>query len=659
MPYENPLQLNLSRETRRKCEDYILRSVRDAVAGSSVRDEDLKRWRDGLHGIPASYGSAAWENACRIEDGLIQEQRAQMVAQVMAAANRFPLVTVDGADDDSRENASHVETYISNTMKRRGFPKAFYGYADEAVCYPAGVLYVGWKEEVRKRRDVRYWDGESFDSDGNEVLVMAGERDETREYAPVPVLASDPAGGGHEFRSVPLLDFYLYPPDTPSIEQAAAVMERRYYSDNDLLNGIEEFGFDEDSVMEAIRQGARGGRSDTDNEGRERLGDTYGVEAAPGEDARPFECFLWYGYLPKLWDGNGRAELPRYLWNDLFCAVVCPACDTVLKLDFAPDTDEYPYALGSIQPETGSPYGMGICLLLEAEQQEATHYRRLAANCADLVASPVTIMADDAWELNRAHSIYPGAILREETPGSIRPYEMPNAPVVVATQMLDYTLQRGQRKTAAQGYGQVNPKQPLVAEMEGVMAATDTKFDFFQSNVFSVLPWVARRMVKLELQYNPNFAIALQGEGESVTLTAEQLSGQYEYNVAQLDQNASEQAKVQRDMAIAQLQQGFFQFLLETIGTPLAVFAEHKWRQTRDALSHLSVRKPEDYIGPKPPPQGIQPPPPPPLNPMDVMAQILPQMAGGGAGGMKSGANGNGQTPQAAMGVAGNGFNLD
>lgn len=654
MPYDSPLKLKLDKSVREKCERYILDSVRQAVAGSSIRDEDLLRWRDNLHGIPSSYGEAAWPNACRIEDGLIQEQRAQMVAQVMAAANRYPLVTVDGIDDVSRENAAHLETYLSQSMKRSGFPDAFYGYADEATCYPAGVLYVGWKENIEKKREVRYWDGASYDEEGNEVLLMPQERDAEMEYETVPVLTVSPEAGTHEFRAIPLIDFYMYPPDTPSLAQSLACMERRYYTDNELINGIQEYAFDEEKVFDTIRRGAKGYGSETDNEGRERRGDLYGTEAGEGL-AAPFECFVWYGYLPKLWEGE-RSELPRYLWNDLFCAVVCPSCNVVFKLDFAPDTDEYPFLMGSIHPESNSPYGMGVCLLLETEQEEATHYRRLAANCADLVAAPVTIMADSAWELNKAHSIYPGAILREETPGSIRPYEMPAAPTVIATQMLDYTLQRAQRKTAAQGYGQVNPKQPLVAEMEGVMAATDAKFNFYQANVFAILPAVAKRMVKLTLQYAPDFSVQLQGEGEEVTLTAEQLAGKYEYNVAQLDQNASEAAKVQRDIAIAQLQDGFFKFLIETIGTPLAAFLEHKWRQTRDALSHLSVRKPEDYIGPKPPPGGIPPPMPPPVDPMALMSQMIPGMGGGGGGKQNGAAGGNGVgVPALPMGGANGG----
>lgn len=644
MPYENPLKLSLSDEVRRKCEDWILTNVRETVAAHATRDEDLKRWKDGLHGIPAAYGSAAWDNACRIEDGLIQEQRAQMVAQIMAAANRYPLVTTDGTDDATRLSASQLETYIAQRQKQHAFPKAFYGYADEATCYAGGVLYVGWKEEVRKRRDVRYWDGESLDDEGNEVLLQSHEQQEDLTYEAVPITTVDSTRGGHEFRSVPLLDFYMFPADTPTLQASSAVMERRWYSDNDLWNGIEGYKFDKKAVEETVRMGARSGGS-TDNEARERNADAYGVEGAEG-DGHPFECFVWYGYLPKLYEG-GKAQLPRYLWNDIFCAVVCPAAQCVLKLDFAPDTDEYPYEMGSMHPETGSPYGMGLCLLLEAEQQEATHYRRLAANTADIVASPPIIMYNDAWELNKAHSWYPGAILRGETQGDIDFPEIPAAPTVIATQMLDYTLQRAQRKTAAQGFGQVNPKQPLVAEMEGVMAATDTKFNFYQANVFAILPWVAQRMVKLELMYNPNFSMELQGESGSETLTADKLAGKYEYNVAQLDQNASEAAKAQRDVAIAELQNGFFTFLMETMGTPLAVFAEHKWRQTRDALSHLSVRKPEDYIGPKPPPEGIQPPPPPPMNPMDMVSQLIPGMGGNG----NNASNGNGKP--VAMGGAG------
>lgn len=619
-----PLKLNLSKELREEVERYILRNVQETVTAHATRNSDLYRWRDMRHGIPNAFAASAWQNACQIEDGLLQEQINQLLAPMLKPLSSYPLATVDETDKASAEKAQAIEQWIAQVMQRRGFSDSFSLFADSAVCYPWGVHRTEWIQTERRKRAFLFWDGESVDDEGNPVLLNASERDPDGDYQEVPVLEPDGEEGGIEFACVAPWDFYLSPPDAPCVSAADAVMEHRRYTENDLLNGIADYGFDEEAVKEAIRY--CGG--DSTDEERERYRVTWGIEASPATFSNG-ECYVWYGYLPKLYDSEGEPRLPEYLWNDLFCAVVYPKANRVLKLDFSPYT-EYPYDTGTLLPEAGSPYGMGLGPMLESDQQEATHYRRVAANTADMIASPPIVMYNNAWELNKNQTLYPGSIFRGETKGDIEFASFPTAPNVVSVQMLDYTRNRAQAKSAAQGFGQVNAKQPLVAEMEGVLAATDVKFDLFQRNIYSIVPKVARRILTLYAQFQPGFQTNLLMEGEEVPIDAESLAGQYEFSVASSNQNASEQARIQRDAAILKIQNDYFTHIGNTFGTPLAFTQPAKWTACRDALSHMTVRKPERYLGTKPPEGGFAPPTP----------QLDPQAAIGAITGLLSGAQG-------------------
>lgn len=625
MPYDNPLKLKLSKDLREKCERYILENVANTVAVHKKRDEDLFRWRDSLHGVPTGYTTGVWKNSCQIEDGLMQEQRVQLVPSIVKPTSQSTLVLVNETTLSDATRAQHLEVWGNAQLQKRGFIEQFEYYADSCASYVAGVLATTWKETERKKRGLRYWDGESYDAEGEPLLVGAGERFDDVEYEAVPVLEPMETERGVDFAAVPLWDFYACPPDVASIDKASSVMERRFYTDNDFLNGIEDFDFEEDKVYDCLRFFSEA----TSNEERERVRNLWGIEDNLS-DFKQGECFIWYGYLPKCYGTDGRPELPKHLWNDRFCAVVYPAANCVLKLDFSPYDDEYPYDTGNLFGEVGTWYGLGICPMTEQDQQEATHWRRTASNTADMIAAPATIMADGAWELNKGQSLYPGAIFREETQGSIRPYEMPTAPTMISTQMLDYTRNRAQAKMAAQGFGQVNPKQPLVAEMEGVMAATDTKFDFYQHNVFKVVPKVYQKMLRWYQKFDPGFSATFLHEGAEVTISGEEISGQYDFSVAPLNSGQSEEARIQKDAAILKIQDEYIRFLMETIGTPLAGMQEAKWTACRDAMAHLGVRKPETYLKQKPPPEGLQPPAPA----ADPMAMVQELMAmGGGANG--------------------------
>jgi len=161
---------------------------------------------------------------------------------------------------------------------------------------------------------------------------------------------------------------------------------------------------------------------------------------------------------------------------------------------------------------------------------------------------------------------------------------------------------------------------------------------------------VAKRILTLYLQFQPGFSASLLVEGQEVTLNAEDIAAQYEFSIASLNQNASEEARIQRDTAILGIQTEYFTHLGNTFGTSLGFTQPAKWLACRNALSHMSVRKPEEYLGPKPPEGGFIPPPPP-VDPADAVGAITGLLSGA-MGGNGNAANNGGRNGQPSMATA-------
>jgi hypothetical protein len=653
--YDNaPVKFKLAAEVRKELDLTLLDECRMAVQKASDRDADLLRWFDMVHGVASTTGKQPWIGSCMIEDGLIAEQAVQIEAPMKAMLSR-PLAQIEAMTPDGKEKAEKTELWLNHVLKKEKYAPTYGGFISNGVRYPTAVLYCGWQTKMRQERSVMYWDGESTDELTGEKLLLPEPLDPEVEYEEIPVINMVPENGtGAEYRVVNLDDFYPFPADTPSMKKALAVYERVSLSESELLDGIDEAGYDKDAVMRILKFGA-GSDIELDNEVKERRDSWNGVQenGSGRNESGYFECFIRYGKLPKLWKDD-KPQLPKEYWRDMFYAVICPAAGIVFHLEIT-KLPRYPYFDGWMMQEPGSFYGNCLCTMLENDQAELTHFRRSMANEMDLEIHTPTIMYGGAWELNKSYKRYPGAVIKAENQGDIAMLEQkPSA--MWGVPLYQMTLQRAQAKAQAQGIGELGVKVRKQVEVQNVVGEADQKTSMFQTNLFRPCAEIFEFRVWLELTYNPNFSLTLAGQPKvsqppqlpqgmpmlpgthplpqsapqvetTVEITAEDLQGEFEFNVAGTDQNSSQEARIQRDQATGAILQRYEQvYMGVTSGQIPPQIGGWEWHFARTALMNIGERTPETLIG-------DAPPQPPMLDPMTGLP-MQPGMTGGQPGGM-------------------------
>lgn len=630
--YETAVQLKLTKEYRRDMEPVLLNRLNDALAASADRDADCADADDALEGVDAGGIFIPYEGACDIVDPIIREQHTTAVAQATPPLRRDTLIHVRSRRALFKEGARKTEVWLTDTLQEEKLPQAYYLYLSNIFRDKAAVMAATWCEETSEERITLYTPvGESgeyldtvADEDGEEQPFPYDPEDRVpgTKYAAIPHTREKRVQKA-DFRVVDLADFYLYPANAPSVKRATFVFERILLSQDDLLTGITTYGYDKEAVMELIKKGptndtaANGFRSRSaygDNSGgdnKARQDEIEGVSGAvmQGEDG-VYECFLGFGHLPKLWDAEGRADLPKKYWQQDACVMLCPGHGKVFKVDLSP-YPRRPYFMGSLLPKNGRAYGSGMVEILEPVAREMTHWTRAVSNALDHQITPVVVADDESFERNKNRQLWPGKWIKEgSVPNAIRPLQKERT-ALDGMNMLGFLKARAGGIVSAEGWGQVNEKQPLVAEMQMTMSATDTKFDLFQWNAYSILPDIGAWRVEMELLFNPDFAGSIDGPEKEEEITANDLRGEYRYAVAPMNSDTSDQAKQSRNAAKLNVQMGYFGAAMQFPDR-----AEFLYNGARQALVDMEERTPEDLLGAKPepfqapvmPPGGMPPP---------------------------------------------------
>jgi hypothetical protein len=163
---------------------------------------------------------------------------------------------------------------------------------------------------------------------------------------------------------------------------------------------------------------------------------------------------------------------------------------------------------------------------------------------------------------------------------------------------------RGKGLVAAEGYGQLDPKQRKNGEMQNVMSAADSKFDLFLTNFMMGVEDLFKRIAALHMQYDPEWM---------------QLRGEFKYIPTATSSTVTPQLRQQLAQAKLQAQQSYFAALMQM---PPEIHPM-LWHSYRTVLIDLGDRQPEAYLGPEP-----QTPQPVPAQVQQLVAQGMPaQMA--------------------------------
>ena len=635
--FSQTLKAKLDPDVRRDVENILLQRCEAAQTDAQDRNERLKNLALVLEGEKLPRMGEPWPNACSLVEPVVWTEVVQLHANMVAPLKRDPLVEASARFPGDEEKAVKQEAWLADTWRNEGFYDQFAFALWNLKRDHCAVMYYGWAEKVRQKRTVRYWDGESEDENGDPITLesdpttQAGEdgetlmAEETGIYLPLPHLEPTEKQRGGDYRVVDEANFYLYPSNAPSVDRAEMVFERWEMSEAELLDGISDYDFDEEAVLDLRGMGPTRPYSGTETD-REQKDDRQGItpNEAASEDG-VYECFLFFGRLPKLWETDGTARLPKWMWQDDFMGVICPAHNKVILLDFSPYA-ERPYFMWSLISEANRAMGAGIVQKLEGYAYEATHLVRNTLDSLDMGLQTPVIMDDGSAEENEGASLFPGAQLTEKVPGGIRFPEMPNN-AALGFEGLNMVLSRAKAVASNQSFGQIDQKVRRVAEIQNAMFAADEKFDLYQWNAFRVIPQMAARRIAMELQFNGNLDAKIRTPQGEVQVKASDLEGTFRYSVSASNANSNPDAQREKTQLKLQIQANFIQ----GVSSLPPQWHPQLYHGARQALLDLGERDVEKWIGKEPPP----------FDPMAGMGAGMPMggapMPGQGLPGMEMG----------------------
>lgn len=595
MVQDSPLALRLDAETEEKIKLELLEWQLDAVSSAKNRDEELKNFDMLLDGKYLPLLSEPWPDSCDLVDQVVWIECIQLLAQVLQPLKRSPLVMIGSRRAEASGSARNQETWADDTMRNEGFHKAFYFFAFNCLRDKAGVLYSGWSDRKTRKRSLRYWDGHTLDPQGDKHLIEATQRDPEQAYRTIPVQQDGDEVPCGEHRCVDQADFYPFPANAASVEKATGTFERLWLSEQELLAGILDFGYDHDNVMEIIKSGPT-----HDMYGsmyKERQDRQSGVSGTIHKGGGTYECFLYFGLLPKLWNVDNdeiTAELPKHYWNDMFQGMVCGPHKKWFKLDFC-RLPRKPYFTQSLIPKNNNMSGTGIVEKLEPFAYEKTHLLRSMLNGVDYQLIPPMVMTPESKKLNKTVDIYPSAVLTEDQPGSIRILELGKSSLM-ALSAIQQVGQEASQVAANSDYGHVPPQQHHVIDMQSALGAVDQKFNLYQWNIYEQLPDIWQYRVELEMIFNPDIETEIQTPRGTIKVKADDLQGEYTYTVAQTSSDSNPDARRQKNEAVGKILTDYL-----TFSQQFPLNASNLWEVARTSLLDMDIRNVEDILGNEPP----------------------------------------------------------
>jgi len=640
MEYGEETKLKMGAELRGELERVLMERGEEAVSACVDRDASLADYADLLSGVALPQYDIASHAMSTVVHPMTRIKHTELLSNLAQPLKRDPIVQVTARIDADKEDAKLQEAWLNDTFAEEGFKSEYYSVLHNLLRDPAAVLFAGWEDKTKKVEITEYWDGESVDEDFDPLLIPAELRDpEFAGYEEVSGTYEEVVKSGAVYRCVDLVNFYLIPSTARSVKEAQGTLERMVLTETDLLSGIETYGYTKTAVMEIIKAG---GTLGAENEYRDRQNETAGITETQDSTANEgeFECFLYHGNLPYLWDGDG-AKLPKRLWNTQVCAMWCPSHQIVFKLSESP-YPAFPYFMNSLLPTPNRSEGTGMVEILEPFAQESTHFLRALADGTDIQAQPAFTMDDDVYDANKGMEFYPGA--RFISIDGRKPEPIPMGQnALMNTEILGYLEQQGNKLASQQGLGELQGKVRKNGEIANMQQAADTKFDLYQWNAYSMVPEIAAWRVAMELHFSSGTVTTYQDGAEKMN-SPDLLKKTFRYSVPQTSTDSSPEAREQKSATIIGLQTQYLQAKMAAsqvnpqTGMPsmLPEDLELVYNAISDALTIADVREPERIIGKKPqtPQQGM------PMNPMAAGMANNPMgqmMAGGGMNGQPAG----------------------
>ena len=634
---QSPFELSLEPAVHAKLEAEIMRRINASISDMTERSQMLEQYADQIEGLIGSPGaSAPWPGSSELNDPLTMEQFLTSQAMVSGAMDRNPPVMVEATSQDDEENASVQESFIPLKLNEGGFRQAKSDIIFNALRYPVAIAYIGYKQTVRDEWEEIETDPKTGIEVGDEDQDPSVTYDDG--YKSVPTVIAD----GLEVRCVDTPDFFLYPANHTDLQRANGCGERMFWSQDELLSGIDDLGLDEQSVFKLIAGGPTHDAGEGDGDRMQARNERQGVEEAEGSEGL-YEVFQWYCKPPLMFEGDengGEFLLPKRYRNRDLAVLCCPAAQVMLRLGISQHGHTRPYVPFRAWPVPNSFDGWCIPMILDSVQAEANANIQHTINCANMQINPAMKVQENMARRYENLQVKPGMLIPyQEKPSDIEPFTFAvNSSLGYETQQWLGT--KAEKLITAGGFGSLQSKQRKAAEVQATSASASTKSDLILRNLnmgFEEL-W-AHAAALLAENISDDGEDFLDEEDHAKRITPAMLKGKYVYRPVANGQNADPQSRVVVAEAKNHAADEYLQ-LKANAGTPIEVL-KLKWHNTRAVLRDMGEHAPDAWIGELPSQEATQTPPgapgavpgAPPVPGMPAGMPQVPQMQGGGGDG--------------------------
>lgn len=467
-----------------------LAQLQTAVDAHSERQEHLEYLANLVQMQASPGGMDPDEYGCNLEDPVIFENIISLSSMLQQARSKPPFWLLKPEREEDAEVVARIERYVNARAEEDGLAHHLADIDFMALRDPWAISFLS-REQIEAEEHVAVWqypDGTQL----SEEELPDGDPGEARKVLiSTPVVMRDHI----KFTAVPLADFFMWPPDAPSVNDAVFVCHRFRTTREQLLADYESLGYDEDAVLELVGGSGSGEYQDQYYRNTARLNMI--------EDHEYIVLYNVFGKLPIIQDETLKPN--KFIKENIsrdYHWVLCPSKNACLKFVESPYGNIRPFVRHAIHPQSG----MSLAMMLEQIAAEMTSNLRFSVDMMNLqVATPLFMQEEDLRDGMEGKQLFKGAIIpyRRQVPV---PLTLPQT-WQGALSMQQYMEGRAKSLASAQGYQDLSDKVRKATEIDAMSSAVAMKFDLFLNNL-------QRSMVELGAMY---FAMLKEiGDGEVV-----------------------------------------------------------------------------------------------------------------------------------------------
>ena len=554
----------------------------------------------------------------------------QTIHASLAATIKWKYFTFGITSPDTKpEDAMQMENWFNSKLKSDRWESAASDLLFMACEQLAGIVCVGWTQEEQHSHgkvwigpDKQVWLEEPLDYAKNPRKYRTPDR------ASVPSILRQ----GLDIRTVNpwLIHTWPYNPVGLNERQCHCVFEDMWLSDADLVDGVDELDYDEETVDYLIHNAEQAARDDEpETEVQRRL--MLDPQQPNRGGAR--RCVVITGRLPVV-DESGERIVPssRKVQYLDFEWTMCGK--KVLRRCLTPHPVR-PYAAVRVIRIPNSLWGEGIVSLTRWLQREATALRRAAHDQIELGTNAPFMGPEDERGMDGI-KFQPNGFIRRRQGTVLEQLKVDLTAAEIALGEADRIHGAAAAVSSAQNVSSMSAgKVRKAAEVEFTAGVIKQKFQLYADNVGSDFEEVSRIMLAQYASHAEDGDEAVQPGGKSAAVTAQMLTDHYRI-VPQIRTDAINPETRERRLAElrgALMQSPVWQMRIQSGDL------SGQYELDRMLVEDMDVADAEQILGPEPPP------PPPPGQQQGMMPGMPPSP--GGDPGM------NGAVPQPMAAIPG------